>query len=611
MMVFRLAVTALATLGTLSCTQAPYAPASPVTIKVVAFNDFHGNLQSPGKLAGSLGQPQVSVGGADYLAAYVSERVSHNALHVIVSAGDLIGASPLVSAAYHDEATIEVMRLLGLEISSVGNHEFDAGSGELLRKQIGGCLPPPARSCLEDTAFTGATFKYLAANVVVKASGKTLFPAYEMKSFGGVRIAFVGAVLKDTLSIVSPSGTAGLDFTDEAAAVNALIPQLRSQQVNSIVLLVHQGAIPTVSKVPNGTTLNDCAGILGEPGSTAIADLVSRLEDPVDAVISAHTHTAYICRMKNSVGREIPVTEASAFGRVITDMDITLDPASGRAINVAANNVLVSQPVADAEGSAVHPFLSSPRVAGIRSLIADYLKAVAPVAQQVVGTIAAALPSTAEPSGEELAADLVADSQLAATASPEAGGAVMSFVNASGVRYPGFNLPNVSYPHDVTYQEAFTVRPFGNNLITMALTAQQIKDVLEQQFAGCKGQTADNLLQISQGLHVEWSSSAAPCQKIVNVTLLASAKGAVLDRIVVNGMVPSPSKTYRVSIDSFLSAGKNHFTVFLQGKDMVGGPQDIDALVSYMKATYLSPHKPFDPKDPKLGIPRIAKIMNP
>lgn len=354
--------------------------------------------------------------GADYLAAYVSERVSHNARHVIVSAGDLIGASPLVSAAYHDEATLEAMRLLGLEISSVGNHEFDAGPSELLRKQTGGCLPPPAYSCLGNNAFSGASFKYLAANVVVKATGKTLFPAYEVKSFIGAR------------------------------------------------------------------------------------------------------------------------------------------------------------------------------------------------AQQVIGTIAAPLPSTVGPSGEELAADLVADSQLAATASPETGGAVMSFVNAGGVRYPGFNLPNVTYPHDVTYQEAFTVRPFGSSLITMALTAQQIKDVLEQQFAGCKGQTANNLLQVSVGVHVDWSSSAAPCQKVVNVTLLPPAKGATVDRIVINGTVPSPAKTYRVSIDTYLSAGKDHFTVFLQGQDIVGGPQDIDALVSYMKARYLSPQEPFDPKDPKFNIPRIRKI---
>lgn len=609
MMTLRLPALVLTAVVVLSCAQAPKpAFTSPAVIKVVAFNDFHGNLQSPAKLSGIVGQPPVNVGGADYLAAYVAERVSHNAHHVIVSAGDLVGASPLVSAAYHDEATIEVMRLLGLDISSVGNHEFDAGPSELLRKQNGGCFQPPIYSCLENGAFKGASFQYLAANVTVNTTGKTLFPAYEVKSFDGLQIAFVGTVLKNTPSIVLPSGVAGLDFGDEAAAVNALIPELRAKHVNSIVLLVHQGANPNPTKVPPGTTLNDCAGILGEPGNAAITDIVSRLQDPVDVVISAHTHRAYNCKMKNSVGREIPVTQADAFGRVITDIDITLDPSSGRATSVSVDNILVSQPDADSEGSAVHPFLSSPPVGAIRSLIADYQKAVAPIAQEVIGTITARLPSKAEPNGESLAADLVADSQLAATAPADVGGAVMSFINGSGVRSPGFDLPNVTYPHDMTYQEAFTVLPFANGLVTMTLTAQQVKDGLEQQFNGCNGQSGDNMLQASEGLHVDWSGSAAPCKKIVNVTLLISAKGAVPDRIVVNGSVPRPSKTYRVSMDNYLAAGKSNFSVFLQGKDVVGGPQDIDALVHYMKATYLSPRKPFDPEDPKLGIPRIGKM---
>ena len=590
-------------------TRAPMS-ALPVSIKIEAFNDLHGSLQSPGSLAYAVGEQPVAVGGADYLAAYIAERVSHNANHVVVSAGDLVGASPLISAAYHDEGTIEAMNLLGLDVSVVGNHEFDAGTTELLRKQTGGCLQPPAYSCLENGAFPGASFKYLAANVVVNSSGRTLFPAYEIKTFSDMEIAFIGVVLRETPSIVLPKGVAGLTFADEADTVNALIPELRTRHVNAIVLVVHQGATPNTTAIPNGTTINNCAGILGDSGSSAILGILSRLRDEVDLVISAHTHVAYNCRMKNSVGRAITVTQASAFGRVLTDIDMSIDPTTGQVTNVAATNVLVSQPDADSMTSPVHAFLSSPQVVGIRRLIADYSNAVAPVANQPIGAIAAPLPSApnASGSGEELAGDLVADSQLAATAPADVGGAEISFINGSGVRNPGFNLPNVPYPHDVTYQEAFNVRPFGNSLVTMTLSAQQIRDALEQQFAGCNGQTGDNILEVSEGFHVDWSSSAAPCNKIVNVTLRSNSRGGVPDRIVVSGVVQNPNKTYRVSMDNFLAAGKSNFTVFPQGKNLAGGPRDIDAIVSYMKSKYMSPNKPYDPADPTLGIPRISKL---
>jgi len=574
---------------------------TPTTVKIVALNDFHGNFRSPGKLAEVVGQPVEIVGGVDYLAAYVAERISQNANHVVVGAGDLVGASPLISSAYHDEGTIEAMNLLGLDFSSVGNHEFDAGSAELRRKQHGGCFVPPTRTCLEQGKFSGAKFQYLAANVIDDKTGRSLFPSYEIRAFGNLRVAFVGLVLAGTPSIVLPSGVAGLTFRDEAQTVSQLIPELREKHVNSVVVLVHQGA--SIDSAP-GTGINDCKGVVDSPGAVAIQKIVAGLPDEVDLVISAHSHVAYNCQMKNSVGRLLPVTQASAFGRALTDVDLSFNPTTGRAEKVVAKNILVSQPAADAATSAVHPFLSSPSVVAIRALIADYEKAVAPVANQVVGSIARALPSNPDPSGEELAGDLVADSQLSATS---AEGAVMSFINGSGVRNPGFNTPNATYPHDVTYQEAFTARPFGNSLVAMTLTAQQIKDALEQQFTGCSGQTSDNILQVSKGLHVEWSASAAPCHKIANVTL--TTDGAVSpEKIVSNYVVDQPQKTYRISMDNYLAAGKSNFTVFLQGTNQTGGPLDIDAVVSYLSSTTLAPKPPFDPADPALGIPRIKKL---
>jgi len=571
-----------------------------VSVKLVAFNDLHGNLQSPGQWSLGADLPAVTAGGADYLAAYVAQRVSLNRNHVVVAAGDLVGASPLVSAAYHDEGTVQAMNLLGLEFTSVGNHEFDAGSQELLRKQSGGCAPAGTSTCLEDKSFQGAAFKYLAANVVSTSTGKTILPPYAIKTFEGVRVAFIGVVLKATPSIVLPSGVAGLAFMDEADSINALIPELQAHGVHAIVVLIHQGGVPDHA-------ISGCPGHLDDAVNSPIVSIVSRLSDAVDLVISGHTHAVYNCRLPNSVGREIPVTQASAFGRVLTDVDLSLERRTGRVTHIEANNLLISQPEADSAASPVHPFLATEQVRAIRRLIADYSQAVAPVAKQVIGAIGAPLPSALASNGEQPAGELVVDSQMAAAAA-QYGGAVISFLNSSGVRGAGFGGPNVPYPHEVTYQEAFTVRPFGNSLVTMTLSAQNIKDLLEQQFAGCEGQTGNSILQVSKGFHFEWSASAPPCAKIINATLDGAGDGAAADAIVYNGIVQQPSKRYRVVVDNFLAAGKSNFSVLLQGTDSVGGPQDIDALVAYMVARYKAPNRPYDPTDPQLREPRIVRL---
>ncbi len=234
----RVFVPAVMLLGSLfAIAQSP----ATVTVKIVAFNDFHGNLRSPGTANTAPGEHPVIVGGADYLAAYIAQLVSQNSHHIVVSAGDVVGASPLVSAAYHDEGTIEAMNLAGLNLSSVGNHEFDNGPAELQRKQHGGCLPKDAHTCLEKGKFPGAKFEYLAANVITTADSKTIFPAYTVRTFGHVKVAFIGLVLKDTPTIVVAKGVAGLTFKDEAETVNALIPKLHAQHVNAIVVVIHQG----------------------------------------------------------------------------------------------------------------------------------------------------------------------------------------------------------------------------------------------------------------------------------------------------------------------------------------------------------------------------------
>ncbi len=575
----------------------------PLTVKIIAFNDCHGNLQT-GSYAPVAGQPAVTAGGIDYLAAYVAELQSENPNHVVVSSGDLVGASPLISAFYHDEATMAAMNLLGLDFGAVGNHEFDRGPAELLRKQSGGCFPSGLQTCLEKREFPGAAFKYLATNVVYTATGKTLFPPYLIKTFQGVRIAFIGVGLKGTPSIVTPQGVSGLTFKDEAETVNALIPERHTQGVHAIIVLVHQGG--TQSPATGG--INDCAGGLGGPTNSPIVEVVSRLSDSVDLVISGHTHKAYSCRLPNSAGRLIPVTQAGYYGRLLSNIDLSVDRLTGRVTHIAASNLVVSHPAADALMSPVHPFLLSPSIERIRALVADYAVAVAPLANQVIGAIAAPLTNVPGPSGEEPAGDLIADSEFAATSPAQMGGAVIAFVNAGGVRPPGFDVAQATYPHNVTYQEAFAVRPFGNSLVTMTLTAGEIKDLLEQQFPGCNGQTTNRILQVSSGLHVDWSLSAAPCQEIVSVTLLTPADDGPIDRIVDHGVVQHPTTLYRVTVDNYLASGGDDFSILPQGTNRIGGPQDIDALVAYLSATYKSPKSPYDPKDPALNLPRVVRL---
>ena len=605
---FILAVAVLTSVTAAAATKAP-PPAASVTVKIVGFNDFHGSLLSPGTYSVAPGQPSVVVGGVDTLAAYVAQRISLNPNHAVVSAGDVTGASPLISAAYHDEGTIEALNLLGLEFNAVGNHEFDSAPAELKRKQAGGCLPATPTSCLGGKPFKGAAFKYLAANTVESATGKTMFPPYAIKTFDGLKVAFIGVTLKDTADIVLPTGVAGLTFKDEAEAINALIPALRRQGARAIVALVHQGGKQTAEK-NSGTpmSINDCAGQLGGASASQIVDVVSRLDDAVDMVFSAHSHVAYNCQLPNSKGRAIPVTQAAAFGRVLTDADLTLDRKTGRVTHVAATNILVSVPEAEDAASPVHPFLAAPNVVQIRTRVADYNAAVAALASQVIGTIAVRLPNGEGPSGETPAGNLVADAQLAVTAAADRGGAVVSFVNATGVRSPGFDTPGATYPHDVTYQEAFTARPFGNTLMTVTVTAQVIKDALEQQFAACSGQDHDTMLQVSAGMRIEWSASGPKCAKIRNVSLTLPGTPGVTEQIVVDGTVKEPAKTYRIAVDNFLSSGKGGFAAFLKGTDLRSGPQDIDAVVSYMSTTHKAPLKPYDPADPSLRLPRIVKL---
>lgn len=577
---------------TLTAAIALSACAGTIQVKLIALNDFHGNVQSPGTFRANAASTAVPVGGAEVLAGYVNQLKSQNPNNAVVAAGDLIGASPLISALFHDEPTIEAMNRIGLEFNAVGNHEFDEGKDELLRMQFGGCHPSDTNTCKgaqvgTPVPFEGAKFKFLAANVFDTSTGKTIFPPFGIKVFNGVRVAFIGMTLMGTPTIVTPSGVAGLRFDDEADTVNALVPMLRARGIESIVVLVHEGGAQTVP--PSPSDINGCVGKLaGSP----IAKIVARLDDAVDAVISGHTHAAYNCMLPNKAGREVPVTSANSFGRVLTDMDLTIDKRSRDVVNVATVNRVV-----DRTNPGIVP------VAGIKAIVDNYGTLAAPVANQVIGSIKSDVSNTRDAACAMPAGELIADSQLKATQPAAFGAAQVAFMNPGGVRNPGFVHAQVSgseAPGDITYGEAFTVQPFGNNLVTMTLTSQQIKDLLEQQFNGCLGQTATRVLLPSIGFSYTWNGAAPACSRIVDVKLGS-------ETLVSGGVVVNPANTYRVTVNNFLATGGDGFTTLVGGTSPLGGAQDIDALIAYL-ADFKSPKPPYDPNNPLLGKPRIQRI---
>ena len=518
-------------------------PSGTVNVQILALNDFHGNLLPPTGSSGRVGA--IDAGGVEYLATHISNLRALNPNTVVVSAGDLIGASPLLSALFHDEPTIEAFNLIGLDFNAVGNHEFDEGYAELLRMQNGGCHPEDG--CLDGDDFAGANFQFLAANVVRKDNGKTIFPAYKVRSFDSAKVAFIGMTLEGTPLIVSPAGISQLNFLDEAATVNALIPQLKAKGIETIVVVIHEGGTPAAPVPYNG-----CAGISGP-----IVDIVNNFDDEVDVVISGHTHQPYNCVIDNKI-----VTSAFSFGRLVTKVDLTIDRATGEVVSMTADNRIVTRDVA--------------KDSLVTTLINKYNAIAAPLANRVIGSITTSITRTNNAAGESALGDVIADGQLEATL---AQGAVVAFMNPGGIRA---DLTYASSPAgegdgNVTYGEMFTVQPFGNSMVTLTLTGAQIERVLEEQFPNCTLPAA-RILQVSAGFTYTWSASGPACEKVDPTS------------ISINGVPLDLSASYRVTVNSFLADGGDSFPTLALGTNRVGGEVDTDAFEAYFAA-----HSPVAP----------------
>jgi 5'-nucleotidase len=518
-----------------SLAQAP----APVDLRILAINDFHGYLRPP-PFGITIADPEdrtkkitVPAGGAERMATLVGQLREGHKNTIFVAAGDLIGASPFLSAMFHDEPTIEALSMMGLEISSVGNHEFDEGKDELLRMQNGGCHP--VDECQGPHPFTGAKFRYLAASTFEKSTGNTVLPPYEIREFGGIPVAFIGLTLKGTPGLVSPAGVAGLEFRDEAGTVNALIPELKARGVEAIVVLIHEGGLPTGD-------YNECPGISGP-----IVDIVKKFDKAVDVVVTGHTHRAYVCEIDGRL-----VTSGDKYGTLVTAIDLKLDPVTRDVVSATANNTIVRTAT----------LAKDPQQT---ALLESYDRLAAPIANRPAGSVTTTLSRVPNHAGESPLGDIVADAQLAATSTEAKGGAVIAFTNPGGVR--------ADIPHKengaVTYADLFASQPFRNQLVTLTLTGRQIKDMLEQQWLDPK---RPRILQVSKGFAYTWDGSKPDGQRII------------AERMSLNGAPIDPAASYRVTVNNFLSVGGDGFTVITRGTAPLIGVYDSDALHAYFQA---------------------------
>ncbi|WP_037500993.1 bifunctional metallophosphatase/5'-nucleotidase [Sphingomonas jaspsi] len=546
----------IATLTLTACATAPRhadvpptvpPPLPPFPIQILAFNDFHGNLETPPPVEfteadGS--KVKVTTGGAAHLAAMLEKLRATNPYTVTVSAGDTIGATPLTSALFLDEPTIETMNRLKLEFNAVGNHEFDKGVLELKRMQQGGCIQHTRRMPCAVEPFQGSKFRYLAANVI-QPDGTTVFPSSGIKQFdtpvGTIRIGFIGMTLKDTKNLVTPGGVAGLTFADEAATANALVPKLKAEGANAIVLLIHQGG-----KLPTFNRGNGCDGFYGE-----IKPIVEQLDPAITTVVSGHTHWAYVCQ--NGAVDTKPgqlLTSAGKFGYMVTEIRLGFDPKTKALVDQSAVNDIVG----DGQNG---------EDAAVKAYVDKYVAAAAPLANRLVGRLTT-VAKRSEYDGESPAADLIADSMLAATRDKAKGGAQIALVNATGVRV---DLPG----GEVLYKDAFKMMPFGNNLVVMTLTGADLKEAVEQQFAipVREGFNDPSVLAPSMGFGYTFDLSRPQGSRIVGMTL--------------NGKPIDPKASYRVVVNNYLASGGDSIKAFTKGRDITdAGIIDIDALIAWI-----------------------------
>jgi 5'-nucleotidase len=474
------------------------------------------------------GGQDVDAGGAAAFAAALNTLRAGHPHTLTACAGDLIGASPLLSAMFHDEPTIEAMDLLKLDLCAVGNHEFDEGQDELLRIQGGGCHP--VDGCVGKQSYAGAGFQFLGANVVIRGVEQTLLPPYAIREFGGVKVGFIGLTLEATPRIVSAGGVANLRFEDEIEVINRYAAEIKAQGVATIIVLIHEGG------VVSGEELNGCNELDG-----AIVPIARGVDPAVVALVTGHSHQLYNCVVEGRV-----VTSAKSYGRAITAIDLVLDPDTGETRSIKALNHAVS---VDIEPDGL-----------IMDLIARYRALAGPLLDEVIGNATVDLTRAEDASGQSDLGLIIADAHLDATAAPPAS-AQLAFTNVAGIR-------DSVRAGDITYAQLHSAQPFGNTLITISLTGAQLEALLEEQLTD----PPYNILQPSRTLRYAWSASAPEGDKIDPASITIGS--APLDL----------TATYRVTVNSYLASGGDGFTYIKAGTDHIQGPEELKALRDHLRA---------------------------
>ena len=535
------------------------------SINILAFNDFHGNLEPPKRFieaedpTDTNKSVRIPVGGVSYFADAINKLRAQYPNNAVVSAGDLISASPLTSSLFLDEPTIETMNEIKIDFNAVGNHEFDRGTDELRRLQNGGCQQyTTTKPCQINKDFAGAKFKFFAANVSLKADPKrTLFPAYKIKRYGNIPVAFIGLTLEATPTIVSAAGIKDVDFHDEAETVNSLIPELKKQGVEAIVVVVHEGVAPSTKF--NAKT---CAGLSGP-----LTGILDRLDTAVDVVVSGHTHQSYICDYSTlNPQKPFLLTSAGQYGTAITNIKLELDGKTGDVIKKDAQQVPIQSEAYTSGTTTVNltnlyeKFNKTP---SIEAILDKYRQAVTTISARIVGTATTVINRNAAESGETALGNLIADAQQAAALTASNQGSDFTLMNPGGVRADLQTNSN----NQITFGDVFAVQPFGNSIVTLSLTGQQIRELLEQQWSGANA-NRPRILQPSKELSYAYKKDATAVPRAT--------------QIMISGQALMDSKSYRVTVNSFIADGGDNFTVLTKGTNRVGGGQDIDALEKYI-----------------------------
>ncbi|MDH6282571.1 5'-nucleotidase [Prescottella agglutinans] len=512
-----------------------------VSVRLLTINDLHGSLQPPKGARAQISRPDgpaTDAGGAAYLAAYVQQLRAQAPHSLLYSAGDSWGSSSIESALFHDEPTVDLLNMMGVDAASIGTHELDNGFGELRRMQTGGCHP--VDGCQFQSVFDGAQFPLLAANMTFPDGTPAALP-YAVDYVDGIPVGVIGVMPSDAPAKIAVDSVTGLEFGDELEAIDRTADTLDFLGVHAIVVLLHRGDTEA-SGGPNSCDLGD------GPART----IATRATPKVDAIFTADTHTQFNCTVDDPAGNPRPVMQAASHGRIVSVVDMTLDRATGevnRERTQAFNQIVT------------HDISPDPMVA---DLVARASRQSDEIARRPVGAVTDDITREPTPGGESPLGDLIADAQLEAA---RGRGAQVALTNPGGIR------EDLLYDVDgtITYGNAYQVQPFLNSLEVRTLTGAQLKDVLEQQFQPREdGSTAELIL--------------APSASLTYRTDRRAPIGSRIADIHVDGRPVAPDDDYRVAVNKFLADGGDGFTVLREGTEPASAGNDLDALTSYLQA---------------------------